>query len=73
MQLEAIDKQMSIEHKGTVYQNNDGVIDVPDSVGEKFIKESQTGKREFVGRHTKSYSMGSGISQEKWDRIFGES
>lgn len=72
MQLEAIDKQMSIEHNGKVYENHDGVINVPDSVGEKFINESRTGKHDFCGRYSKSYSMGSSLSQDQWDKIFGK-
>lgn len=41
MKLEAIDKNMNIEHNGVVYNNRDGVIDVPDTVGQKFVNESQ--------------------------------
>jgi hypothetical protein len=71
MKLEAIDKQMSIEHNGVVYKNNDGVIDVPDSVGEKFLEASRNGKREFVGKYTKFVGF-SHISREEWNRIFGK-
>ncbi|EPZ47640.1 hypothetical protein [Alicyclobacillus acidoterrestris] len=73
MKLEAIDKNMNIEHNGVVYNNRDGVIDVPDTVGQKFVNESKNGRKAFCGVYKQSYALGSSLTKEQWDRIFGKS
>lgn len=72
MKLEAIDKNMNIEHNGVTYKNSDGVIDVPDSVGNKFLDANRSARKEAVGKYTKSYSMGLRMTDEQWNKMFGK-